>query len=75
MAATPKYKVYDRHGVYQASVKELEGGAVLMLLYGDGATIRLGHDRVLWREGAEEQRAGDSYDYCTYVAAGREEGR
>lgn len=75
MSAAPKYKVYDRHGVYQASVKELEAGAFLMLLYTDGATIRLGHTQVLWREGSEEQPAGDSYDFCVITAMAREAAR
>ena len=50
MAAAPRYKVYADDGSYQAAVKELEAGAMLMLLYGPGATVRDGHSpaRTLW---------------------------
>lgn len=75
MAASPQYKVYDSHGEYQASVKELEAGAFLMGLYGNGATVRDGHSTVIWTEGAEDQPAGESYDYATGVMYGRIQGR
>lgn len=68
MAASPKYKVYDAHGEYQASVKDIESGACLMGMYGDGATIRLGHRVILWTEGAEDRPAGESYDHVAIVA-------
>ena len=63
MAAAPRYKVYADDGSYQAAVKELEAGAMLMLLYGPGATVRDGHSpaRTLWTEGVDGV-AGDSYD-------------
>lgn len=63
MAATPLFKVYDAHKVYQAASKEIEAAAVLMGLYGEGATIRYGHGQVVWTEGAETQPATESYDF------------
>lgn len=71
MAASPKYKVYDSTGVYQASVKEIEAGALLMSLYGDGSTIRIGHSFTVWTEGTDGQGA-ESYDHVAQVAAQRE---
>ncbi len=64
MAATPKYKVYDSFGNYQASCKEVEAAASLMGFYGLGATIRLEHGArwTAWTEGADGQ-AAESYDY------------
>ena len=80
MAATPRFKVYDRFGEYQAAVKEIEAAACLMGLYGSGATIRLHHSWVVWREGQEDQPGFDSYDHvgCVVterIAAGRKEGK
>ena len=63
MAGAPVFKVYDAQKKYQAAVKEVEAAALLMNLYGDGATIRYGHGKVVWTEGAEEQPAGESYDF------------
>ncbi|MDE2103300.1 MAG: hypothetical protein KGL39_39030 [Patescibacteria group bacterium] len=62
MAASPGYKVYDKHGVYQAACKEPEAAGALVSLYGEGSTIRHGHSLVVWREGAEAIPAGESYD-------------
>ena len=50
MAASPQWKVYDPAGVYQAACKEPEAAAVLASMYGAGATIRLGHSRIVWTE-------------------------
>ena len=63
MAGSPKYKIYDSFGVYQAACKEPEGGAALMSLYGIGATIRDGHSakRIIWTEG-EDGYGSDSWD-------------
>lgn len=63
MAGTPVFKVYDAQGVYQAACKEIEAAAALMTFYGEGATIRNGHSRIVWAEGKETQPAGESYDY------------
>lgn len=68
MAASPAYKVYDAGGTYQAACKDIAAAALLMGLYGDGATIRLDHKLVLWTEGAEGQPAFESYDHVAEVA-------
>jgi len=64
MAGSPEWKVFDRHGTYQAAVKEPEAAAVLVSWYGDGASVRWGHATAwtVWREGQEAQRADKSYD-------------
>lgn len=65
MSATPKLKIYNPQNQYIASCKYGEDAAALVALNGDGSTVRLGHTRVIWREGAECQSAGDAYDYAT----------
>lgn len=72
MAASPKWKVFDRQGAYVASCKEIAAAACLMGFYGDGATIRAGHDKssTVWTEGADG-RAADSYDAVAELAATR----
>lgn len=74
MAAAPKYKVYDRDGKYQASCHEVEAAAFLMSLYGDGATIRTGHEKrwTVWVEGDEKQPADQSWDYVVITVQERE---
>lgn len=69
MAATPKFKVFDANGVYQAATKHPEDAAVLVACFGDGATIRVGHSRrhIVWEEGAEGQPASESYDHVAEV--------
>ena len=74
MAATPRYKVYTADGRYMAACKEPEGAACLMTLYGEGATVRLNHKRVLWTEGKEKQEAGNSYDFASLTMQRREHG-
>lgn len=72
MAATPRWKVYDRSGVYQAACREIEAAAALASLYGDGATIRHGHVHIVWSEGpAGDGLAGESYDHVAHVAGAR----
>lgn len=73
MAASPKFKVFDKHGEYLASCKRPEEAAVLMAFLGEGATIRDGHmvKDVVWREGAEEQSAAVSYDYVAEIVEER----
>jgi hypothetical protein len=63
MAATPRFKVFDSHGDYQASCHEIEAAACLVAFYGDGATIRTGHEKrkTVWIEGGDGN-AGESYD-------------
>lgn len=64
MASSPKWKVFDKDGVYQASCKEPEAAAALMGFYGDGATIRYGHSvsETVWTEGKESVPASESFD-------------
>ncbi len=64
MAASPRWKVYDKDGNYQAAVKEVEAAACLVDFYGLGATIRNGHNSsdIMWNEGREEVDAHESYD-------------
>lgn len=71
MAATPKYKVYDNYGNYKAACKDVVTAAVLMEFYGDDATIRLGHRKIVWTEGAEDQPAHESYDFVMDVVEER----
>lgn len=64
MAASPRFKVYDAAGTYQAACKEAEIAAACVSCYGDGATIRWDHRRVLWTEGPTgDGYAGESYDH------------
>jgi len=62
-SGTPKFKVFDGDGVYQASCKELEACAALVALYGEGSTIRWGHAKrdTLFTQGVDGD-AGESYD-------------
>ena len=66
MAASPKYKVYDSFGDYQAACKEAEAAAAVVSIYSAGSTIRYGHSAkdILWTEGENgDGSAGDSYDH------------
>ncbi len=65
MASTPRFKIFDRDGEYQAATKRPEEAAAVVSLLGEGATIRNGHanNRTVWREGSEAQPAGESYDF------------
>lgn len=52
MASSPKWKVYDSHGTYQASCKEPEAASILCDWYGNGSTV--GHTsrtHVVWKTG------------------------
>jgi hypothetical protein len=71
MAKTPEFKVYKDSGEYVAACKYPEDAAAIVASYGDGATIRLGHRRVIWQEGSETQPAGESYDYVYQVVMDR----
>ena len=63
MAHSPDWKVYDAHGHYQAACKDVEmAAAIIAAVGGDGWTIRLRHRLLLWTEGKESIRAGESYD-------------
>lgn len=63
MAASPKYKCYDHHGVYQASVKDLVLAGAIMAVLGYGATVRIGHRKqdCIYQEGMCGD-SGVSYD-------------
>lgn len=67
MAGSPQFKIYNKGGEYVASCKYLEDCASLAALYGDGATVRLGHSTIIWREGEEEIPAGESYDRAAEI--------
>ena len=62
MSAAPRFKVYNPDGEYVAACKFAEDAAAIVAAYGDGATIRYGHRKVVFREGSEGASAGDSYD-------------
>jgi hypothetical protein len=63
MASSPALKVYSPEGEYVGSAKELMGAGVMAQVYGDGSTIRLGHNKksILWTEGVDGFIC-DSYD-------------
>lgn len=59
MASAPEWKVY-RNGAYVAACKFAEDAAALVSL--SGGIVKHGHSLIVWREGAEEFSAGESYD-------------
>ena len=63
MAASPALKVYSAEGEYMGSAKEVIGAAVMVQVYGEGSTIRLGHSKSLiaWTQGVDGD-ATESYD-------------
>lgn len=73
MAQSPKWKIYDAHGTYQAACKEIEAAAALIGFYGEGATIRFDHGKwaTVWTEGGESQPAHQSYDFVAETADAR----
>lgn len=62
MAGSPPWKIYDTHGIYQASAKEAEAATVLAEWYGDGATVRAGHNLIVWRHGEDTLNACENYE-------------
>jgi hypothetical protein len=72
MAASPRFKIYDAAGQYQAACHEPEAAAALVSFYGDGATVRDGHreKHAVWREGVDGS-AGESYDHAAAVILSR----
>lgn len=72
MAASPALKIYTASGEYIGSVKEVMAAAVLVNLYGEGSTIRLGHSKkdVLWTQGIDGD-AAESYDTTGLTMAKR----
>lgn len=75
MSGSPSLKIFNPQGEYIGCVKHYEDAACLVASYGDGAEVRYGHNkrRLLWREGAEEFSAGESYDRAGAVMRKREE--
>lgn len=67
MASAPKYKIYSGVGEYVASCKYLEDCAAFAAFRGDGTTVRVDHGPVIWTEGKEEIRAGESYDRAAEI--------
>lgn len=63
MASTPQWKVYrgGKNGEYIAATKYAEDAAVLVAMTTDGV-VKYDHKQVVWTEGAEEFKAGESYD-------------
>ena len=51
MAKAPRWKVYNADGKYVAACKYAEDAATVVASY-DGGTIRDGHHKIVWREGA-----------------------
>ena len=72
MAASPRFKVYDADGQYQAACHEPEAAAVLASFYGEGCTIRDGHreKHTVWHEGIDGS-AGESFDHVAAVILSR----
>jgi hypothetical protein len=61
MATSPRFKIYASNGEYVAACKFAEDAGAVVASY-DGGTIRLGHRRIVWREGSEIETAANSYD-------------
>lgn len=68
MSASPKWKVYDADGRYQAAMKEPEAALVIVEFYGDGATVRYDHSVIVWRQGVDSR---DSYEEGNEIMASR----
>ena len=64
------FKVIDEHGIKQGETARPEEAAALVDFLGRGAAVRV-HGRIVWREGAEEQSAGESYDFAAGVMLSR----
>ena len=60
---TPRLKVFDASGQYQAACHDYAAAAVLMGLYGEGASVRLGHSKrdTIWTEG-QDGLASENFD-------------
>ena len=77
MAGAPSLKAYTRDGEYVAAFKHESDAAAFVAILGEGATIRYSHARrhTIWTEGAEEQSAGESYDFAAAKMIERRAGR
>ena len=65
MSSPLVWKVYSASGEHIASVRDAEDAAALVGLHDDGK-VRV-DGRIVWREGQEEDRAGNSYDFAAGV--------
>ncbi len=76
MAASPRFKIFDRHGNYRGCMKDASEAAVLMAFYGDGAQIRNAHCKkaTLYTEGVDGM-ARESYDAVATIVYSRENER
>ncbi len=66
MSSNLDYKVFDGSKQMIGSVMHAEDAAALVSLHTDG-TVKWKHAVTVWREGKEEQSAGDSYDSAAAV--------
>lgn len=60
------WTVFDQDGNRSAAFVHAADAAAFVALLGDGSTIKCGH-KTVWREGEEENPAGDSYDRAALV--------
>lgn len=69
--ATPGFKVYNADGEYVAATIDTTLAAALVgSVLSEGARVKFG-GRIIWREGAEEIPAGESYDRAAEIMADR----
>lgn len=67
------WHVYGPDGDYEGRLEHGETAAAVVAFLGTGATIGYGHNHVVWREGAEEFPAAESYDGVVITITGRVE--
>lgn len=65
------WRVYNSDGEYVALLKHPEDAAALVSCLGEGTTICAEHKKALWREGAEDEPASESYDHVAEVVMRR----
>ena len=72
MAASPRWKVYGKTGVYLASFKHLIHVGILVSVLGEGTTVRDGHriSDIVYTEGLDGDSSG-SYDAVENVVRKR----
>lgn len=77
MAGSPNLKVYNPSGEYVAACKYGEDAAQIVSSYGDGATVRDGHNKksTVWTEGSEDFSAGESFDSAALLMIQRIDAR
>lgn len=57
-----QWKIHSETGTYEGEAVFGELAAAMVAVLGDGSTVRTAGGQVVWREGAEEFSAGESYD-------------